>query len=136
MISLSKGQKLDFQTMQNDVLRFAKNVRIKDIISRTELHREAKQLSLEQRREKQLLTLMYKLSKKGILCKVTDRVTRQQEKYVFKTDTRIGRRYEKSPYYLGTILWNNLPQETQFGDNILDFKNRILPLYKTYTDTT
>ena len=50
--------------------------------------------------------------------------------------TRIGRRYEKSPYYLGTILWNNLPQQTQFGDNILDFKKRILPLYKTYTDTT
>ena len=67
LISLSKGQKLDLQTMQNDVLRFAKNVRIKNMISRTELHRDAKQLSLEQREEKQLLTLMYKLSKKGIL---------------------------------------------------------------------
>ena len=50
--------------MQNDVLRFAKNVRIKDMISRIKLHKEAKLLSLYQRREKQLLILMYKLSKK------------------------------------------------------------------------
>ena len=61
--------------MQNDVLRFAKNVRIKDMISRIELHKEAKLLSLYQRREKQLL--MYKLSKKGILRKITNRATRQ-----------------------------------------------------------
>ena len=46
--------------MQNDVLRFAENVRLKDMISRTELHKEAKMLSLSQRREKQLLFLMYK----------------------------------------------------------------------------
>ena len=46
--------------MQNDVVRFAKNVRLKDMISRTELHKEAKMLSLSQRREKQLLILMYK----------------------------------------------------------------------------
>ena len=56
------------------------NVRIKDMISRIDLHKEAKILSLCQRREKQLLTLMYKLSQKGILRKITDRPTRQQEK--------------------------------------------------------
>ena len=37
--------------MQNDVIRFAKNVRLRDMISRTELHKEAKMLSLGQRRE-------------------------------------------------------------------------------------
>ena len=31
----------NLQTMQNDVLRFAKNVRLKDMISRIELHKEA-----------------------------------------------------------------------------------------------
>ena len=75
--------------MQNDALRFAKNVTINDRMSRVDIHREAKLLSLEQRREKQLLILMYKLSQKGYARKVTNRVTRQQEKYVFKTDTRI-----------------------------------------------
>ena len=52
LLSLTKGQQSDLQTMQNDVLRFAKNVRIKDMISRIDLHKEAKILSLRQRREK------------------------------------------------------------------------------------
>ena len=99
-----------------DVLRFAKNVRIKDMISRIELHREAKLMSLCQRREKQLLILMYKLSKKGILLKITNRATRQQEKYVFRTETKIGKKYEESPYYQGTKLWDKLTKETQFSE--------------------
>ena len=134
LMSLTKGQQSELQTMQNDVLRFAKNVRIKDMVSRIELHKEAKILSLSQRREKQLLTLMYKLSRKGNLRKVTDRPTRQQEKYVFKTDTKIGKKYEKSPYYQGTLLWDKLPKETQFAENIFEFKKRIIPLYKEYLD--
>ena len=134
LMSLTKGQQSELQTMQNDVLRFAKNVRIKDMIFRIDLHKEAKLLSLCQRREKQLLTLMYKLSQKGILRKITDRATRQQEKYVFKTDSKIGKKYEKSPYYQGTLLWDKLPKETQFAENIFDFKKRIIPLYKEYLD--
>ena len=122
--------------MQNDLLRFAKNARIKDMISRNELHKEAKLLSLEQRREKQLLILMYKLTQKGMCRKVTNRPTRQQEKCVFKTDTKIGKKYEKSPYYIGTKLWDKLPNETQFVDTVFEFKDRILPLYKTCIDGT
>ena len=57
-------------------------------------------------------------------------------KNVFKTDTKIGKKYEKSPYYLGTKLWDNLPKETQFSDNVHEFKKRILPLYNTYVDVT
>ena len=57
LLSLPKGLKHDLQTMQNDVLRFAKNVSIKDRISRIDLHREAKLLSLEQRREKTIIDL-------------------------------------------------------------------------------
>ena len=90
--------------MQNDVLRFVKNVRITDRISRVELHNEAKLLSLEQRREKQLLILMYKLAQKGLLRKIAVRATRQQEKYIFKTDTKIGKKYEKFPFYVYIAL--------------------------------
>ena len=104
------------------------------MIPRIELHKEAKLLSLRQRREKQLLILLYKLSKKGILRKITNRATRQQEKYVFRTDTKIGKKYEESPYYQGTKLWDKLPKETQFSENVHEFKKRILPLYKTYVD--
>ena len=48
LISMTKAQKNEFQTMQNDVLRFAKNVRLVDRISRKDLHKEANLLSLEQ----------------------------------------------------------------------------------------
>ena len=121
LLSLTKGQQSDLQNVQNDVLRFAKNVRIKDMISRTELHKEAKMLILCQRRERQLLTLMYTISQKGILRKITDRATRQQEKYVFKIDTKIGKKYERSSYYQGTKLWDKLPKETQFTETIYEF---------------
>ena len=77
---------------------------------------------------------MYKLSQKGILRKVTNRVARQQEKYVSKTDTRIGKKYEKSPYHLETKLWDQVPRGTQFSENVFEFKKRILQLYKTYVD--
>ena len=46
LMSLTKGQQSELQTMQNDVLRFAKNVRIKDMVSRIDLHKEVKILSL------------------------------------------------------------------------------------------
>ena len=82
MLSLTQGQKSHLQTMQNDVLRFAKNVRSTDRISRIELHKDANLLSLEQRREKQLYNLMYKLSKKGIARKVTNRNTRNQHNII------------------------------------------------------
>ena len=95
-----------------------------NIITRNELHKEAKLLSLEQRREKQLLILMYKLSQKGMCRKVTNRPTRQQEKYVFKTDTKIGNKYEKSAYYIGTKLWDKLPTETQFLDTVFELKKK------------
>ena len=77
---------------------------------------------------------MYKLSQKGILRKINDRPTRQQEKYVFKTDTKIGKKYERSPYYQETLLWDRLPKETQFAENIFEFKKRLLSLYKEYLD--
>ena len=46
-MSLTKGQQSELQTMQNDVLRFVKNVRIKDMVSRIDLHKEAKILSFD-----------------------------------------------------------------------------------------
>ena len=78
-------------------------------------------LSLAQRHEKLLLILMYKLSHKGMCHKITNRATRQQEEYVFKMDTNIGKTYEKSPDYIETKLWNKLPKETQFSDNVFEF---------------
>ena len=63
---------------------------------------------------------------------VTNVNTQSQTKYVFKTETKIGKKYEKSPYYLGTRLWNPLNRETQKCDSIYSFKKKILGMYEKY----
>ena len=58
--------------------------------------------------------------------------TRSQTKYVFKTEIKIGKKYEKSPFYLGTRVWNLLDKETQESDSIYSFKGKIQGIYKKY----
>ena len=48
--------------------------------------------------------------------------TRSQQKYVFKVDAKIGNKYERSPYYVGTRLWNKLSKDIQFAENVFVFK--------------
>ena len=61
---------------------------------------------------------MYVQSKKNKSRAITNVDTRSQTKYVFQTDVKISKKYEKSPYYLGTRLWNPLDRETQKSDSI------------------
>ena len=75
---------------------------------------------------------MFIQAKKGRSRVVTNVNTRSQTKYVFKTETKIGRKYEQSSYYLSTILWNGLDRETQESDSIFSFKRKIDSVYKKY----
>ena len=34
---------------------------------------------------------------------------RSNDRYIFKTDNKIRTKYNGSPYYIGTLLWNELP---------------------------
>ena len=72
------------------------------------MHNKAKLISLEQRRCEQVLSLMYKLSKNVEYRKIGNRNRRQNNKCVFKTDTKIGTKYAMSPFYKGTKLWDTL----------------------------
>ena len=103
------GDKGELQKLQNDILRICDCSRISDRISIEKLHKKCKSLSLEQRMRKQLLWLMYLLSKDEKLIKVPTRETRNAVKIVFKVPTRITPKYEKSPFYVGTKLWDELP---------------------------
>ena len=75
---------------------------------------------------------MYKLSKNVENRKIGNRNTRQNNKYVFKIDTKIGTKYAMSPFYKGTKLWDTLNQEIQFSDNIFNFKTHINNMYKVF----
>ena len=68
---------------------------------------------------------MYIYSKNNDARYIGERVTRNNRRFVFKTETRVGKKYENSPFYRGTVLWNKLKTEFQFSDNILLFKSHI-----------
>ena len=118
--------------MQNDVLRICNNSKLADRISIEFLHKKANLLSLEQRREKQVLMLMYLYSQKDNVRKICARETRSTNKCIFKTDTKVGTKYENSPFYRGTKLWNILIRDVQFAENRWIFKGHLLKMYKKY----
>ena len=135
LLSCSKGQKYDLQVIQNDVLRFCDNKKLEDKVSVELLHKKAKLTSLEQRRCKQLrniLCLMYKISKNNNNVVVPNRLTRRQMKTVFRIDRKIRTKYACSPYYKGTKLWDKLTKEEQDSETIFIFKNHIDKMYKHY----
>ena len=106
LIACTRDKKRDLQVIQNDVLRFYNNNKREDKVLLNVMHKNANLISLEQRRCKQILSLMYKLSKNPENRKIGNRNTRQQEKYIFKTDSKIGTKYSNSPYYKGTKMWD------------------------------
>ena len=79
---------------------------------------------------KQLLWLMYNMSLDHNNRKIGVRNLRSNIKYIFKTDNKIGTKYQRSPYYLGTLLWNELPKDVQFADNVYEFKKLVKRRYR------
>ena len=118
--------------MQNDALRFCKKLQMLDKISIPKIHDSVGLLSLEQRRQKQLLSKLFNQAKNGKSRSVTHVNTRGQTKYVFKSETQMGKKYRKSPFYLGTILWDSLDKSTQDLTCKYIFKKKIDTLYKKY----
>ena len=106
--------------------------RISDKVSIEKLHVKCKIISLEQRRRKQLLRLMYLLSKDENYVHVPGRMTRNANRIVFKVPTRMLTIYEHCPYYIGTVLWNELPQDIQESNTIYEFKREIDKMNRTY----
>ena len=134
LLACTKDKKSDFQIVQNDVLRFCENKRLKDKIPIDTMHKKANLVSLEQRRCKQLLSIMYKMSRDPVNIVVPSRNTRMHQKLVFRRDSKIGTKYVNSPFYKGTKLWNSLPKEIQDSDSIYLFKNEIRKIYKDYVN--
>ena len=59
------NDKYDLQIMQNDALRFCKGAKLLDKVAVKKLHDSIKLLSLEHRRQKQLLDIMFNQASKG-----------------------------------------------------------------------
>ena len=80
LISCRREGKNDLQKLQNDVLMICTRTKLSDRVSIPELHAKCKIISLEQRMRKQLLWLMYLLSRDKSYLKVTKRVIRSADK--------------------------------------------------------
>ena len=132
LISLNNGDKYDLQVMQNDSLRYCKDIAMLDKVSIAKIHDSVSLLSLEQRRQKQLLNMMFIQASKGKSSAITNINTRSQNKYVFKLPTKLGHKYQKSSYFLGKRLWDSLDKTTQDLPCKYAFKKHIDSLYKKY----
>ena len=107
--SCNVSDRNDLQVLQNDGLCICYDVNRRDRISVTKVHVDAKLLSLEQRREIQLLTLMYKHKTTFNARHIFQRATRGAERYKFEVERYNVVKYKNSPYYKGSELWNSLP---------------------------
>ena len=75
---------------------------------------------------------MYKISKIVSNRKKGVRNTRQQAKFEFELDHKIGTKYSNSPFYKGSKLWDKLTKEIQFLESEVLFKQSIKTSYKVF----
>ena len=130
LISGNISDRSDLQTLQNDALRISFNVKLRDRISIVQMHRRAKLLSLEQRRQKQLLNLMfvYKLRHVNIR-RVHGRNTRAANVYSFTRECYHNNKYKNSPFYKGALLWDKLPVSAKQCVTLIEFKKSLNCVY-------
>ena len=70
---------------------------------------------------------MYQVLYVGLICHFINLETK-----LIKVPTRITPKHEKSPFYVGTKLWDELPIKIQGANSVHEFKREIDKLYRTY----
>ena len=134
LLSCNIEDRRELQRYQNDALRMCTLNRLSDRIRIEDLHAKCRIVSLEQWRRIQLLLLMYKKSKDPSLHKVFPRNTRGSARIVFKTDQYEGTVYKRSPYFLGSKLWDKLPLDYIELPDMFSFKKRLKAMNRVYVD--
>ena len=113
------------QTLQNDCLRICKSIADPRDIRVHDLHLECKLDELAYRRNKQILSYMYSISRKADEVLVPTRVLRANLKVQLKPKRVIKDIYTMSPYFRGSRLWDRLQPEQQRSPNTLAFMNSL-----------
>ena len=99
------------------------------------MHNCASLISLDQRRQKQILLLLfiYKTRYEDVR-RIYARNTRAANVYSFARERYHNVKYRNSPYYKGSLLWDTLSDMTKRCLNILDFKKSLNQIYSKYED--
>ena len=134
LISCNKSDRYDLQVMQNDALRTCYNVKRRDKLSISNMHKKANLLSLEQRRTFQLLSLMYIHKGNRMNLIVPPRNTRAATRDQFYVERYKNIKYKNSPFYKGAELWKLLPMDIVTSGSLFEFKQLLKKQYKTYSN--
>ena len=135
LISCNKSDRHDLQVIQNDALRTCYNVKRRDKLSISKMHRKANLLSLEQRRTFQLLSLMYNHKSCRLNLIVPPRNTRAANRDQFYVERYNNTKYKNSPFYKGAELWKLLPLDIATSDSLFQFKQYLKRQYTIYNNT-
>ena len=134
LLSCNLGQKRELQRIQNSCIRSCLLYNRVEHITIERLHREMRLVSLEQRRQIQCLSLMYRLSKKDAYIKRPNVYTRGNVKIKFKVMTKCSGKYLGSPLYRGAQLWDKLDKITQDLPNVKLFSEALIKNCRVYED--
>ena len=134
LLSCNLGQKRELQRIQNSCIRSCLLYNRIEHITIERLHHEMKLVSLEQRRQVQCLTLMYRLSKKEGYIKRTDVNTRGNVKIKFKLMTRCSSKYMGSPLFRGSQLWDKLEKTVHDLPTVKRFSSALNAKCRVYKD--
>ena len=132
LYSTNQLDRSDLQVLQNDALRTCYYVRRRDRVSIKNLHRRAKLLSLDQRHQIQLLSLMVIHKKNENVARVYNVNTRGAGRYHFYLERNNTVKYGNSPYYKGSELWDMLRPTTIEYDSLFMFKRCLKNEINTY----
>ena len=92
-------------------------------------HDRAKVLALVERREIALLNLLFDMRTDFRYINPVVANTRQADRITFKTNLVQYDFYKRSPYFIGSSLWNGLPVDLQKSYSKKVFKTGIKALY-------
>ena len=134
LISCTKSQEMNCKKKQNSAIRTCLSYNLVDRISIDRLHHEMGLISIEQRRNIQLLKLMFIRSKKLENVKIPVRLLRGNCKIKFRLMTKRTGKYLNSPLYRGSILWDQLDENIQKSCTILEFTKAICKTNRMYKD--
>ena len=132
LLSVNISNKSDLQVLQNNALRICYNVRLRDMVSIEHMHTRANLLSLDQRRQKQILFLLFIYKNRHADApRVYPRNTWAANVFSCVREMYHNVNYRNRPYYKGSLLWDGLPYIAKCCLNITDYKNSLKRIYIT-----
>ena len=125
--------------MQNNALRICYNVKLRDRVSVRRMRFRAYLLSLEQRRQIQLLCLMFIYKERHVDARrIYNRRTRAAGLYSFVRERYNCVKYRNSPYLLiikaHLYAWDTLPVVVRNSTSLREFKNDLKTVYSEYKE--